>query len=63
MNAHWRASCVINGLTIGDWECPFCATVYISDCCWRGAYLFCADIAFRQYDHCGDVFGRWINRP
>lgn len=63
MNRHWVASCTVNALLVGDPNCPFCATVYISDCCWRGVYLFCADIAFAQHDHCGAVFDRWTNRP
>ena len=56
----WRASCLINRLLFGDRAEPLCSRVYRQPVSrWRSVYLFVADMAFAEYQHCARVHRDW----
>lgn len=61
MNWHWRASCVLNRVLLGQRDQPVCARVYATKPSrLRAVFLFVMDIAFSEYQHCHHIHRRWM---
>ena len=61
MNRRWRASVALNRALCGNASEPLCSRVWrASPSRWRSVYLFAADIAFAEYDHCRRVHRDWL---
>ena len=60
MNSHWRASVALNRALCGSAGEPLCARVYRQPLSrWRSVYLFAADVAFSEFEHCKRVHRDW----
>jgi len=58
---HWRASCRINALLMGDPTRPLCSRVFVQpNSAWRSAYLRVTDWAFDEPHHCLRVHLLWL---
>lgn len=56
----WRASLVINRALCGNASEPLCSRVHRQKPArWRSVFMFCADIAFGEADHCAKIHRRW----
>ena len=61
MNSHWRASVALNRALCGDRTQPLCSRVYAArPSRWRSVYLFAADVAFAEFEHCKRVHRDWL---
>lgn len=56
---HWKYSCRLNRLLFGQRGEPLCSRAYRRN--WR-AFMYCADIAFAEYQHCKHIHARWSGR-
>ena len=60
---HWRKSCELNAALGGDPEQPLCARVYASPrSVRRTLFLIAMSVAFREWQHCKHIHGRWMNK-
>ncbi len=61
MGSHWRASCIINAILLGDRTMPLCSRVFaMPPSWWRAHYLRAMDVLFSEEHHCLYIHLRWI---
>ena len=60
MTRWWAASLLINRALCGSASEPLCSRVYRQPPSrWRAVFMFCADLAFGEFQHCARVHSRW----